>query len=57
MRDLMHQVVDRLYTFQIRADEPWCLDRIGRWMDVASRWDDPRLDESFLPQAAARVNS
>ena len=53
----MHQVVDRLYTFQIRADEPWCLDRIGRWMDVASRWDDPRLDESFLPQAAARVNS
>ena len=48
MRDLMRQVVDRLYTFQIRAEEPGFLERIGRWMQAASRWDDPKLDDSFL---------
>ena len=57
MRDLMRQVVDRLYTFEQLAREPDFLDRIGPWMDVASRWDEPKLDESFLPQAAARVDS
>ena len=49
MRDLMRQVVDRLYTFQARAEEPGFLERIGRWMDVASRWDEPKLAPSFLP--------
>ena len=57
MRDLMRQVVDRLYTFQARAEEPGFLERIGRWMDVASRWDEPKLDDSFLPHNAARVDS
>ena len=57
MRALMRQVVDRLYTFQMRAEEPGFLERIARWMDVASRWAEPKLDESFLPQSAGRVNS
>ena len=57
MRDLMRQLVDRLHTFTARSNEPGFLDRIGPWMDVASRWDEPKLDESFLPQAAARVDS
>ena len=54
MRDLMRQVVDRLYTFEQLAREPDFLDRIGPWMDVASRWDEPKLDESFLPATPAR---
>ena len=57
MRALMRQVVDRLYTFQVRAEEPGFLDQIGRWMDVASRWDEPKLDESFLPTTAARSDA
>ena len=57
MRDLMRQVVDRLFTFQVRAEEPGFLDRIGRWMDVASRWDEPQLDQSFLPTSAAGTDS
>ena len=48
MRDLMRQVVDRLYTFEQLAREPDFLDRIGPWMDVANRWDEPKLVESFL---------
>ena len=48
MRDLMREVVDRLYAFEQRAGEPGFLDRIGPWMDVASRWDEPKLVEAFL---------
>ena len=48
MRDLMRQVVDRLHTFTIRSNEPGFLDRFGPWIDVASRWDEPKLVESFL---------
>ena len=49
MRDLMRQVVDRLYSFHVRAQEPGFLDRIELWMKAASRWDEPKLDLSFLP--------
>lgn len=45
----MRQIVDRLYTFQLRMEEPQFLKRIARWMDVASRWDEPKLDPYFLP--------
>ena len=57
MRDLMRQVVDRLHTFTVRSGEPDFLDRIAPWMNVASRWDEPKLDESFLPPPAARTDS
>ncbi len=48
MRALMRQVVNRLYTFQVRTEEPGFLEQIARWMDVASRWDEPKLDDAFL---------
>ena len=47
MRDLMRQVVNRLYTFQARLDEPNFLDRIAVWIKAASRWVEPRFDESL----------
>ena len=56
MRNLKRQVVDRLHTFTVRSNEPDFLERIAAWMDVASRWDEPKLDESFLPQAAAKAD-
>ena len=49
MRDLMRQIVDRVYTFEVRAKDPGFLERIERWAQVASRWDAPKLDLSFLP--------
>ena len=49
MRDLMRQVVDRVYTFEVRAKDPDFLERIELWAQVASRWDEPKLDASFLP--------
>ena len=49
MRDFMRQVVDRVYTFEVRANDPGFLERIERWAQIASRWDEPKLDPSFLP--------
>ena len=57
MRDLIRKVVDRLCTFEQLTHERDLFDRIGPWMDVASRWDEPKLDQSFLPHTAARVDS
>ncbi|REF73468.1 hypothetical protein [Paracoccus versutus] len=44
MRDLMRQVVDRLYTFLLRIEDPAFRDAIDPWMNAAARWDDPVLD-------------
>ncbi|WP_240540256.1 hypothetical protein [Paracoccus sp. pheM1] len=44
MRDLMRQVVNRLYTFLLRIEEPAFRDSIDPWMKAAARWDDPILD-------------
>ena len=52
MRELMREVVDRIYTFERRAEEPGFVDRIGPWMEAASRWDEPKLDAAFLPVKA-----
>ena len=49
MRDLMHQVVDRPYTFEIRAQGPDFLDMVNLWAKAESRWDAPKLARSFLP--------
>lgn len=44
MCDLMRQVVNRLYTFLLRIDEPAFRASIDSWMKAAARWDDPVLD-------------
>ena len=49
MRALMRQVVDRVHTFTVRSNEPGFLERIDLWMQAASRWDEPKLLDSFLP--------
>ena len=48
MRDLMRQVVNRIYTFQLKTDDPHFQKLIDRWALVAEKWDDPELDEFFL---------
>lgn len=44
MRDLMRQVVNRLYTFMLRIEDPAFRDSIDPWVNAAARWDDPVLD-------------
>jgi len=48
MRDLMRQIVNRLYTFQLKADDPHFQEMMDRWATVARKWDEPELDAAFL---------
>ena len=47
MRALMKEIVNRLYTFHMRIDDPEFQARIDRWATVAGKWDDPELDQGF----------
>ncbi|MBF0108684.1 MAG: hypothetical protein HQL76_05875 [Magnetococcales bacterium] len=47
MKSLMKQIVNRLYTFQLRADDPDFQRFLDRWAPVAGRWDEPEIDEFY----------
>ena len=44
MRELMRQIVNRLYTFHLCADDPKLRAEIEKWMAVAGKWDEPEID-------------
>lgn len=48
MRDLMRQVVIRLFTFCHQAPDPDFLDTIEIYMRSVRRWDEPHIEEGFL---------
>lgn len=48
MRDLMRDVVNRLYTFHLCANEPGLQAEIERWVTVAGKWDDPEVDRRMM---------
>ena len=48
MRDLMRQIVDRLYTFHVKSGDPDFQAILERWMPVALGWDVPKLDAGFV---------
>jgi len=55
MRDLMRDIVNRLYTFHLCADEPGLQAEIERWMAVAGQWDEPEIDTMMLKQKSGTV--
>ena len=48
MRELMREVVNRLYTFQAKADDLHFVAMMDRALAEAWRWDEPELDEKIL---------
>jgi len=48
MRALMRQIVNRLYTFHLMADDPRLREMIDRWAAAAGAWDDPEIDQALL---------
>lgn len=48
MGRLMRQVVNRLYTFQAKADDLHFVTMMDRALAEAWRWDEPELDEIIL---------
>ena len=62
MRELMRQIADRLYTFQVNAGDPDFQAVMERWAPDAWGWDVPKLDKGFMEaieacRAAAEGNS
>jgi hypothetical protein len=48
MRNLMRDIVNRLYTFHLCADDPGLQAEIERWTAVAGKWDEPELDHRMI---------
>ena len=53
MRDLMREIVNRLYSFHISIDDPEFRERVDRWARIADRWDEPDEDIAFFQRVAA----
>lgn len=49
MRDLMRQVVDRLYNSQEFAEDPRLLRLMERWSTVTRHWDEPKMARASGP--------
>ena len=45
---LMMDIVNRLYTFQRRIDDPEFHAWIDRWASVAEKWDNPEFDQGLI---------
>ena len=54
MRDLMRDIVNRLYTFHLEADDPKLQATIERWMGAAAEWEEPSLDHRMLSPEARK---
>ena len=52
MRDLMRDIVNRLYPFHLCADDPKLQAQIERWMGVSSKWDEPEIDPRMISRSA-----
>lgn len=48
MRELMRQIVNRLYTFHLCADDPKMQAEIEKWMAVAGKWGEPEIDPQMI---------
>jgi hypothetical protein len=52
MRALMRDIVNRLYTFHLHADDPKLQAQLERWMGVADKWDTPEVDPRMISSSA-----
>jgi len=48
MRQLLQEIVNRLYTFHLEANDPKLQATIERWMDAATKWDEPEIDHRMI---------
>lgn len=48
MRALMRDIVNRLYTFHLKSDDPGLRAEIERWLTVAGKWEEPELDVRMI---------
>ncbi|MBF0214598.1 MAG: hypothetical protein HQM00_13720 [Magnetococcales bacterium] len=47
MKALMKQIVNRLYTIHLKANDPDLQRIVDRWAPVVEKWDEPEIDEFY----------
>ena|ERR1700722_8926075 len=47
MKKLMKDIVNKLYTFLLRAEDPEFIKMIRAWAGAAQKWDTPEVDEKL----------
>lgn len=47
----MRNIVNRLYTVHLNAEDPVLRAEIERWMAVAAKWDEPEIEQRLLGSA------
>jgi len=52
MCELMQEIVNRLYTFHLEADDPKLTATVERWISVATKWDEPEIDPRMISRGA-----
>ena len=52
----MRGIIDRLFTFHVRRNDPSFRDCLERWMIASNTWDSPVLYTAFL-NAVAELGS
>ena len=48
MRELIREIVNRLYTFHLKGNDPDFSKLINKWAPIAQKWDEPEVDEFYL---------
>ncbi|KFI25111.1 hypothetical protein CN97_11380 [Haematobacter massiliensis] len=54
MRDLMREIVNRLYTFKLRVGEQEFRDYLDRQLTSTQNWDEPRHDWNLAGRKRTR---
>ena len=54
MRQLMKEVVNRLYTWFVKTEDLAFHARLQTWLQGIQRWDEPELDAVFMAMIEGR---
>ena len=47
MKKLMKQIINRIYTFNLNAEDPDLHRLADKWASAMAQWDEPELDEFY----------
>ena len=48
MRELIREIVNRLYTFHLKGNDPYFRKVINKWAPIAQKWDEPEIDDFYV---------
>lgn len=48
MRDLLREIVNRIYTFHMLRDDFEFRASLDHWVAIAEKWGKPEIDQAFI---------